>query len=379
MKRLLALAALCAASCCLHAQVVNTTVCDVLKNPESFNGKTVRIKGTVVASFDQFVVKSAGCGQAVDAIWLAYPEGTKAKAGPAVMLRLQPASNFDGAFKAADRAPVTLDASKDFKQFDSRLSAPYKSSAICLGCNRYAVNATLVGRLDGVAYAGTNRNLAGKIVGISGFGNLNAYRARLVLQSVSDVSPQEIDYSKSSAATKGDAAPPVGGEPVSAAHKAAEAFGPGNALGTQVERAASAFGKPGDQNGVIVQFSSPNQATNADEAKGTQSSPDGVLFHCTFDTDRLKGNAMPTSIAYVGTLVADIRNPKEAVSGSDVYTLEYHAWQDAVLAAIGMHVTTLTMPGSYLLWNLNWPPADRDNLLAAALNDYLARDEMLRK
>ena len=373
------MAAICAASCSLHAQAVDTTVCDILKNPESFNGKTVRIKGTVVASFDQFVIKGTGCGQAVDAIWLSYPEGTKAKAGPAVMMHLQPASNFEGTFKTADRTPVTLEANKDFKQFDSRLSAPNKSSAICLGCNHYAVNATLVGRLDGVGFAGINRNLAGKIVGISGFGNLNACRARLVLQSVSDVSPQEIDYSKNSAAIKGDAAPPVGGEPVAATHKAAEAFGPGNALGAQVERAASAFGRQGEQNGVIVQFNSPNQATSADEAKGTQTSPDGVLFHCTFDADRLKGNAMPISIAYAGTLVADIRNPKEAVSGSDVYTLQYHAWQDAVLTAIGMHVTTLTMPGGYLLWNLNWPPADRDNLLAVALNDYLAKEELLRK
>ena len=36
----------------LHAQVVDTTVCDVVKKPETFNGKMVRIKGTVVAGFD---------------------------------------------------------------------------------------------------------------------------------------------------------------------------------------------------------------------------------------------------------------------------------------------------------------------------------------
>ena len=46
------------------------------------------------------------------------------------------------------------------------------------------------------------RDKAGKIVGFGGFGNMNAYPARLVLQSVSDVTPKEIDYSKADAVTK---------------------------------------------------------------------------------------------------------------------------------------------------------------------------------
>jgi hypothetical protein len=36
----------------------------------------------------------------------------------------------------------------------------------------------------------------GKVIGLSGFGNLNRYTARLVPQSVSEISPQEIDYVK---------------------------------------------------------------------------------------------------------------------------------------------------------------------------------------
>ena len=63
MKRLFASISVFAFSCCLHAQAVDTTVCDILKAPQSFNGKIVRIKGTVEAGFDQFVVKGAGCGQ----------------------------------------------------------------------------------------------------------------------------------------------------------------------------------------------------------------------------------------------------------------------------------------------------------------------------
>src|ERR1035438_5143913 len=96
MKRCFVVLGLCAFAFGLHAQVVDLTVCEALKNPQSFDGKIVRIKGTVAAEFDQFVVKGTGCGQNVNAIWLSYPEGAKAKAGPIALVQLQPARNFSG-------------------------------------------------------------------------------------------------------------------------------------------------------------------------------------------------------------------------------------------------------------------------------------------
>src|ERR1035438_6322741 len=179
MKRLLVLGLVCAFSCCLRAQVVETTVCDILKNPASFNGKIVKIKGTVTAGFDQFVVRGPGCDVHVNDIWLSYPEGSKAKAGPAAMVEMQAAQNFTGTLAPEQRTPVVLEKSKDFKQFDSQLAAPAKVDAMCLGCPRYEVSATLVGRLDGTQ-AKVQRDKDGKVVGFSGFGNLNAYNARLV-------------------------------------------------------------------------------------------------------------------------------------------------------------------------------------------------------
>ena len=87
MKRFAAIIAFCATSFCLHAQVVNTTVCDVLKDPASFNGKTVQLKGLVTAGFDQFEITDKSCGFQVNAIWLDYPEGTHGKAGPVALLQ----------------------------------------------------------------------------------------------------------------------------------------------------------------------------------------------------------------------------------------------------------------------------------------------------
>lgn len=80
----------------LSAQVVDSTVCDILANPQSYDGKIVRIKGLVIAGFEEFAVEGSGCNQMVNAIWLDYPEGTKGKAGPAAFLRLQLAAKLPG-------------------------------------------------------------------------------------------------------------------------------------------------------------------------------------------------------------------------------------------------------------------------------------------
>ena len=75
---------------------------------------------------------------------------------------------------------------------------------MCLGCARYEVTATFTGRLDTVDDPSLKRDSAGKIIGFGGFGNMNAYPARLVLQSVADVTPKEIDFSKNDDGTKGE-------------------------------------------------------------------------------------------------------------------------------------------------------------------------------
>lgn len=64
MKRLLALVLVCTAvTCPLAAQVVDVSVCDILANPQSFDGKMVCIKATVVAGSKDFAVKASDCKQ----------------------------------------------------------------------------------------------------------------------------------------------------------------------------------------------------------------------------------------------------------------------------------------------------------------------------
>ncbi len=383
MKRLLGLVAFCAISCVLHAQVVDTTVCDVLKDPASFNGKIVRIKATVVAGFDQFVIQDQTCHHAVNTIWLSYPEGTKAKSGPVAIVQLQPAKNFAGTVPSSPRTPVTLDKSKDFKQFDSLLSTPHKTSAMCLGCARYRVNATLVGRLDGVASAELTKDASGKIVSLGGFGNLNAYSARLVLQSVADVSPKEVDFSKTDAVTKTENGPDKptlnGPDAVAAANKSAQAFGAGSIPLTTVERATGVYGKAKEQNGVIIGFGAGNEAAAKYEAQGTADSPDGMLYNCTFNTNRLQGDAMIRAIVHAGQHIADLRTPPAGSSKLTLYEMEFQGWVTTVLTAISNGQKTLTLPGGYLIWNTAWPSADREKELNEAMAKFLAEEEVLSR
>jgi hypothetical protein len=373
MKRLLALTLFCLAMVgSLAGQVVDATPCDILANPQSFDGKIVRLKGTVIAGFEEFAIQASGCKQPADAIWLSYPEGTKGKAGPAAYVRMQLGRNNPGSAASPNRPAVKLEKNKDFKQFDSLLSTPYKNGGMCLGCVRFVVTATLVGRLDGTNDTLVSRDAVGKFVGVSGFGNLNRYRARLVLQSVSDVTSQEIDYSKNEAVSKDDSQrDSAGGDPVAAAHQIARAFGAGSAAAEQVEKAAAAYGNPGEDNGVGIGFGTANELPKNDGAKGDNNSPDGLLFDCTFDTDRLKGEALTRAISHIGTHIADIRSPQSTNKKEDAYHMEDHAWQTTVLSAIGSRQKSLTLPGGYLVWDSAWPEADRSKMVEDAISRFL--------
>jgi hypothetical protein len=289
---------------------------------------------------------------------------------------LQEASNFAGTSAPVERAAVTLDKNKDFKQFDSLLAAPYKGSGICLGCTKSEVSATLTGRVDAVQPA-LRRDTSGKIIDIAGFGNLNAYPVRLVLQSVSEVEPHEIDYSKVSAITKGEAnSDSSGGDATMAVHGFAKVFGSGSPLGNQVERAAAAFGKEGEDNGVNVGFSGMNEASPRLEQKDAHASPDGVLYHCTFDSSRLKGNSLALALAHVGEHIADLRDTQAAAP--TLYNLENRAWVTTALTAIGARQKSLTIPGGYIVWNATWPPADINKLSSDALSEFLKNEALLQ-
>jgi hypothetical protein len=356
---LFALLLACSRPCSLRAQVVDANVCDILANPQSFDGKTVRIKGTVVAGFEEFAIRGTDCNQLVNAIWLSYPQGSNGKAGPAAMLRLQLAKNNSATVNAVNRSPVSLDKNKDFKTFDNFLSTQAKTSGMCLGCIKFTVTATLVGRLDGAKDAGFIRDLSGKVVGLSGFGNLNRYNARLVLQSVSEVSSQEIDYSR----------------PFDVSYLSSlttdRTFVPGPASEDSVKRGADAFGGPGEHNGVTIGFRGANEVHKDDGEKAAADSPDGLSFDAIFDNDRLKGPAMQIALTHLGTHIADLRSDSPEVSNEIFYGAEFRAFQTTLVGALIQRVKELRLPGGYILYSQDWPQLDQNKDAASSIAAFL--------
>lgn len=350
MKRvLITLACLFMGAMTAGAQTVDARVCDILAHPGDFNGKMVRITGTVIAGFDEFVIRDTSCKQAVNAIWLDYPAGTKAKAGPMAVVTLQLAKNSPGQATAVSETPVTLDTGGDFRKLDSILSAPAKTPGRCLGCVRSTATATLTGRLDAVDVVALEKT-GSMFTTVRGFGNLARYPARLVIQSVANVSANEIDYSRP--ATPGDGSVDLG------------------LTADQLQRAVAAFGAPGEDNGVEVGFTGANALSSDDGAKGTANSPDGLLLNLTIDGDRAKGNAMSETMAHMGTLIADLR---ESPMGRDLFQLEGRAWGATVMSAISNKEKTLILPGGYMVWNRDWPDAERQKQISGAVSGYLTQ------
>ena len=301
------------------------------------------------------------------------------------MLMIQPARNFAGTYTPPTRTTVTLDRDKVFKNFDSLLAQGHEKGAdMCLGCTRYEVTATLVGRLDSVADAKLTRDASGKIVGFGGFGNMNAYPARLVLQSVSDVTPKEIDFSTNDAETKGL---PIGAtsgpmhdvvdvyDAISNVQAAAAAVPPGR-LKDIVQKATMAYGIAGKRfTGVDVSYGVANEASPNYDYLGTKDSPDGLLFNCIFNPDRLEGESLKRAIIHMGDHVSELRNPDPANVNAPAYVLESNAWVITTIT-LPKEQQYLTLPGGYLIWDTDWAVADRDGKMGSALKGFLA-DEML--
>ena len=52
-----------------------------------------------------------------------------------------------------------------------------------------------------------------------------------------------------------------------------------------------------------------------DEAQSTKDSPDGVLFNCIFNPNRLQGDAQTRAIVHMGQHISDLRKPTPGNAG----------------------------------------------------------------
>ena len=286
----LALAAIPAGSAHAQGAVVEATPCDVLSRPMDFNGKTVRVSGTVQTGLDDFALRAPGCTgtplSSPQAIWIDYPRGTHGKAGPAVRIALAVSGGA-----TLETSGVVLNRGLDFEHFDAALAAPLPSPGLCLGCAKTSVTATLTGRVDAVPVARVVRSGA-RYSSAAGFGTLNRYRARLVLATVSNVVEKDNDFAPAAAELQA-ARHTLVGDPFKIANRLPEAFLNGTAVYGQVRRAAVVYGTPGgDPTGILVSYGPPNEDTSADDAAGAAAAPGGLLIHVTLDRARLPPDAL---------------------------------------------------------------------------------------
>jgi hypothetical protein len=342
-----------------HAQsvAVEATPCDVLSRPMDFNGKTVRLTGTVQTGLDDFVLRAPGCAgtplSSPQAIWIDYPRGTHGKAGPAMRIALA----VSGTAAISPPAAV-LTRNPDFEHFDAALSTPLPSHGLCFGCAKTAVTATLIGRIDAVPIARVVRTGA-RYSSAAGFGTLNRYRARLVLESVSNVVEKDNDFQPASAELA-LVRHTLSGDPFKVANRLPEAFLNGTAVYGQVRRAAVVYGAPGaEPSGITVSYGPPNEDTEAEDMIAASSAPSGLLIHVTLDRARLPMDALTYAVFYAGSIAADLREPGEP---STHIALEQHALETVLLTAVAAHAKNLVLPSAAVLWNDEWAPTDRQRL-----------------
>ncbi len=149
-------------------------VCDIVKEPELFNGKMITVRGRISIAFEDFELSAAHCAppQGSDGIWLEYGKGPKR----------QPTTWCCGDMTPRDR--MALVQNQDFRSFHRFLTAQRRVAGCYEGqCYVYDVTATITGRLDAVKPQ-VGRN--GKSV-CDGFGHFGVFCARLVIQNVSEV------------------------------------------------------------------------------------------------------------------------------------------------------------------------------------------------
>jgi hypothetical protein len=162
----------------------DTTLCDLAQNLERFEGKLVRVRGTILVGMEQFELTAAECSERlIDTVWLEYGKGLK-----------QPTTWCCGNLVSKDAAQVVQNA--EFRKFQHYLTAQYRDKGCHeWECQRYSVTATLTGKFNAVKTETCPSGKGRCCPLFRGFGHYGASCARVVIQSASDVDAKPISRS----------------------------------------------------------------------------------------------------------------------------------------------------------------------------------------
>jgi hypothetical protein len=155
-------------------QPIKTTLCEIMKEPDRFNGRMVQFRASVYFGFEASLLRDGK-----RAIWLSagFPVTMTAPGG---MRQPEPR--------------IVLKKDAEYEKMNYYLSAFYKdkNGSVCERCRLYKeVTVDAVGlfeHVDKITTPPEQRHLVG-------FGHMNGYESRLVLQSVLNVVTTPIDPS----------------------------------------------------------------------------------------------------------------------------------------------------------------------------------------
>jgi hypothetical protein len=172
---------------------VETSVCELVRNPKPFHGKWIRVRAKIETGFEKSVLIDAGpC-----VVWLAWGDSPSAEGTESVPiysfedLKRQDSLDWQPVFSPP---PIAILNDKSFKQVSRYLSKQQRPSdgGYCIDCPQYEVTATVEGRFlykprAGGLRAFRSRKPAKVWVSSGGFGHLNMFDEQVVLHSVSNV------------------------------------------------------------------------------------------------------------------------------------------------------------------------------------------------
>ena len=143
--------------------------CEVVQNPQIYNGKMISIRARVQAELEDFEAVVPSCPKKqVENIWLEYAKGPKS----------QPTTWCCGDLTPSDPLGLIQDAA--FRMFDRSLRARRNRKP------EYAVTATLSGRFQAVPTT-TCPDGIHRCPSDGGFGHFGMFASRMVIHSVSQV------------------------------------------------------------------------------------------------------------------------------------------------------------------------------------------------
>jgi len=181
--------------------LIETTVCEILKDPSAFNNKLVKVRGYLSISFEYSILLDAACPD--NGIWFSYSDGTAPPGLAAIVPGKGTPGSADSKGHITSPIPVRLVRDSNFEELQRYLALSAKgercteesnlkeaSLNALPDCTTYRVTATFAGRLDGVSkevHAAHLKQTSHSNPDGKGFGHMGMFDAQIVVQSVENV------------------------------------------------------------------------------------------------------------------------------------------------------------------------------------------------